>query len=57
MTGYAIYEKPMSKIYDDYAVKYETYNKFENNLGLKNPKEALSYMLKELVKGNYIQMR
>lgn len=57
LTGYAIYEKPMSKIYDDYAVKYKTYNKFENNLGLKNPKEALSYMLKELVKGNYIQMR
>lgn len=56
LTGYAIYEKPMSEIYTDYWVKTETYNKFENNLWLNSTKEALVYMLKELVKWNYVQM-
>lgn len=56
LTWYAIYEKPMSEIYKEYWIKFDTYNKFENNLGLKNPKEALTYMLKELVKGNYVQI-
>lgn len=56
LTWYAIYEKPMSEIYTDYWVKTELYNKFENKLGLKNTKEALSFMLKELVKWNYVQM-
>lgn len=56
LTWYAIYEKPMSKIYVDYWVDFDTYNKFENSLGIKNTKEALSYLLKELVKGNYVQI-
>lgn len=56
LTWYAIYEKPMSEIYDDYGVKVATYNKFENNLWLNSTREALSYMLKELVKWNYVQM-
>lgn len=55
LTGYAIYEKPMSKIYEDLWVKFDLYNRFENNLGLKNPKEALVYMLKEIHKWNFVQ--
>ncbi|RKW22904.1 hypothetical protein D8B46_04425 [Candidatus Gracilibacteria bacterium] len=57
LTGYAIYEKPMSEIYTSYGVKFDTYNRFGNNLGIKDTKEALSYLLKELVKGNFVQIR
>lgn len=56
LTGYAIYEKPMSKIYADLWVKFDLYNRFENNLGLKNPKEALTHMLKEVHKWNFVQI-
>lgn len=56
LTWYAIYEKPMSKIYDNYSVKYETYNKFENKLGLKSTKEALTHLLKEIYKWNFVQI-
>ncbi|MBB1564807.1 C39 family peptidase [Candidatus Gracilibacteria bacterium] len=57
LTGFAIYEKPMSEVYKEYGVKTALYNKFENNLGLKNPKEALTHMLKELNNGNFVQIR
>lgn len=56
LTWYAIYEKPMSEIYKHYDVNFATYNKFENDLWIKDTKEALSYLLKELVKWNYVQM-
>lgn len=55
LTGYAIYEKPMSKIYKDLGLKFETYNKFENNLWLKSTKEALVYLLKQVHDWNFVQ--
>ena len=57
LTWYAIYEKPMSEIYTSYWVKFDTYNRFGNNLWIKDTKEALSYLLKELVKWNFVQIR
>lgn len=56
LTGFAIHEKPLSEIYKKYDVKFATYNMIENDLGIKDTKEALTYMLKELVKWNYVQM-
>lgn len=57
LTWFAIYEKPMSEVYKEYWVKTALYNKFENNLWLKNPKEALTHMLKELNNWNFVQIR
>lgn len=54
---YWVYEKPISKVYDSYWIWNKIINK-ENreNYWLKNEKEQLTYLLKELNEWNYIQL-
>lgn len=55
MTGYWVYEKPIALVFEKYWFKYEIINN-ENHNESFTYKEHLTYLLKNLVKWNMIQL-
>lgn len=55
--GYGVYEKPISKVYNDYWINNKIINKYNWNTNwIKNEKEHLSIILKSLTKWYMIQL-